>query len=132
MEIIIKSNRSNLEFKIDVSNAVYPWQYREAFQKALELDGLDPSTINEIFGIYNDVQKCEDVQATIDEVKEEFPPETTELISDSSNIHLKNLKDLLAFVKSVDCPLDRIPKKGKVINYINGQIKELEKKLDEL
>ena len=52
MKIVV--NRRGCKTTADLSNAQYPYQDREAIKNMLELDGLDSSTINEIFGIMPD------------------------------------------------------------------------------
>jgi len=61
MKIII--DRSNSESQspivtIDTKTCHYPYAIRNAIELALELDGHDKNTINEVFGIMPDVY-CE-------------------------------------------------------------------------
>jgi len=52
MKIIVKntnSERQSPEVTIDTSTCHYPYAIREALQLALELDGYDKETINEVF-----------------------------------------------------------------------------------
>jgi hypothetical protein len=49
MKIVV--NRRGCKTTADLSNAQYPYQYREAIANMLELDGLDRNTIDEILGI---------------------------------------------------------------------------------
>jgi hypothetical protein len=52
MKIVV--NRRGCKTTADLSNAQYPYQYREAIKNMLELDGLDSNTIDEIIGIMPD------------------------------------------------------------------------------
>lgn len=60
MKIII--NRNNGESQspvvtIDTATCLYPYAIRNSIKLALELDGYDESTINEVFGMMPDT-KC--------------------------------------------------------------------------
>lgn len=57
MIIIAQQTDGKAEITIDTKKCSYPFQFREAFELALRLEGFDQSTINEIFGITPD--RCE-------------------------------------------------------------------------
>jgi len=64
MKIVIEPNkneRQTPEVIIDTRTCNYPYAIRDAIELALELDGYDKSTINEVFGIMPDKEcKAED------------------------------------------------------------------------
>lgn len=58
----ITINRINEEtqtpiIEIDTSTCYYPLAIRESLMLALRLDGYDESTIEEVFGVYQDCKK---------------------------------------------------------------------------
>lgn len=60
MIITVKQKRGQVTYTVDTSEAQYPWQYRDAIQQALLLDGLEQGTINEIFNQCQDKATCDD------------------------------------------------------------------------
>jgi hypothetical protein len=53
MKIVIEPNkgeRQTPEVIIDTTHCYYPYAIRDAIKLALELDGYDNETINEVFG----------------------------------------------------------------------------------
>jgi hypothetical protein len=64
MKIVIEPNkneRQTPEVIIDTKTCYYPYAIRDAIELALELDGYDKATINEVFGIMPDKEcKSED------------------------------------------------------------------------
>lgn len=60
MKIIIERNQSESQtpiVTIDTKTCYYPYAIRNAIKLALEIDGYDESTINEVFGITSDLCK---------------------------------------------------------------------------
>jgi hypothetical protein len=58
MKIIIERNEEELQtpiVTIDTKTCHYPYAIRDALKLALELDGYDKETINQVFGIMVDV-----------------------------------------------------------------------------
>ena len=67
----ITVNKRGITTIIDTKKAQYPWQYKDAFGAALKLEGLDDSTINEIFNRQQDAKSVcmeEPVEAFMGEV----------------------------------------------------------------
>ncbi len=57
MIITVKKNDQTAGVTIDTEDCRYPYAIKDAFKLALELDGYTKETINEVFGIMDDV-KC--------------------------------------------------------------------------
>lgn len=58
MKIEIYNKRQETTYTVEVVNARYPWQLRDAFSKAMELDGYDQSTIDEVFNMQRDLKEA--------------------------------------------------------------------------
>ena len=56
MKIKIHNKRQETTYTVEIVNARYPWQLRDAFSKAMELDGYDQSTIDEVFNRQQDMK----------------------------------------------------------------------------
>ena len=66
----ITVSKRGITTTINTKKAQYPWQYRNAFEEALKLEGLDDSTINEIFNRQQDAKSVcmgEPVEAFMEE-----------------------------------------------------------------
>ena len=53
MKIIVEGNKNERQspiVQLDLSTCHYPYAIREALELALELDGYDKSTIDDVFG----------------------------------------------------------------------------------
>jgi hypothetical protein len=58
MKIIIERNEEELQtpiVTIDTKTCHYPYAIRDALKLALELDGYDKETINQVFGVMEDL-----------------------------------------------------------------------------
>lgn len=65
MKIIIdKGNQESQTpiITIDTKNCYYPYAIRNSLEIALQMDGFDKETINEIFGIMPDTKLCSNEQ----------------------------------------------------------------------
>ena len=63
MKIIIERNQIESQtpiVTIDTKTCHYPYAIRNAIMLALEIDGYDKGTINEVFGMGQDVCKSSD------------------------------------------------------------------------
>ena len=83
----ITVSKRGITTTIDTKKTLYPRHYRNAFETALRLDGLDESTINEIFNRQQDAKSvC--MEEHVEAFMEESPKQELYKYSGNVEAHL--------------------------------------------